>query len=317
MNIIPWNLQPSAAPAWSSIWALSADQRATAGGHRASTNVRKPRRCRSSGFQRVMLPILTKLGRHIARMLPPGTHPGPATRKIVLAGKQTTWNVEKAMALKALGLHRRHRLGALAHPRPYESSRTLTSILGRRCRSIMGYFAVDYYLDKSGKRPPDSRSSRRCRTSSTRSAVCVEAGLGFDAALHRVRDSPTTTRSATNWAVPCRTFASACPRSQALHSLLDRTDVPGPPAVRSCARSRPNGRVSRSLGCCRSKSDEVREKRRQAAEERAMKPAGDVDHAAGAVHPPLAVHRHHGTGRAPDDPRKVRSDPMAPLSARC
>jgi len=81
------------------LWALSGSRQAAEGPELANTHKKE---LQTSGLQRVMLPVLSKLGRHIARMLPPGRIQA-LRRRIVLGGKQMTWNVEKAMALKALG----------------------------------------------------------------------------------------------------------------------------------------------------------------------------------------------------------------------
>ena len=70
------------------VWAVSG-QRQTANGA-VETNVHQ-RSLDTSGFQRLMLPILTRIGRQIARLLPPGRMQA-MRRRIIHAGKQMTWN---------------------------------------------------------------------------------------------------------------------------------------------------------------------------------------------------------------------------------
>ena len=49
------------------LWALSGSRQAAKGPELANTHKKE---LQTSGLQRVMLPVLSKLGRHIARMLP-------------------------------------------------------------------------------------------------------------------------------------------------------------------------------------------------------------------------------------------------------
>ncbi|MEM7286461.1 MAG: type II secretion system F family protein [Actinomycetota bacterium] len=242
------------------VWAVSG-QRQTANGA-TETNVHQ-RSLDSSGFQRLMLPILTKLGRHIARLLPPGRLQA-MRRRIIHAGKQMTWNVEKAMALKAAGTIAgvAGALFILSQERT-----TMTMVLAALVAGI-GYFGVDYYLDKAA-------SARQLEIQQSlpdildQISVCVEAGLGFDAALQRAsqsNDNPLGDELGRT----LQDIRLGVPRTQALHSLLDRTDVQDLRLfVRALVQAERSGiPIARVLQV---QSDEVREKRRQAAEERAMR----------------------------------------------
>ncbi len=242
------------------LWALSG-QRQPAGGV-PGANVHH-RELLPSAFQRVMLPILSKAGRHIARTLPPGRIQA-LRRKIIHAGKQMTWNVEKAMALKVLGTAAG--VGAAAGLLAFE--RTNLMFVGAALFVFCGYLSVDYYLDRAA-------SARQLEIQHSlpdvldQISVCVEAGLGFDAALHRcalTNDHPLGDELGRT----LQDIRLGVPRAQALHSLLDRTDVQDLRLfVRALVQAERSGiPIARVLQV---QSDEVREKRRQAAEERAMK----------------------------------------------
>ena len=242
------------------IWALTGSREVADGP--TTTNTHK-QALEVSAFQRVMLPFLSKLGRHIARMLPPGRIQA-LRRRIVLAGRQMTWNVEKAMALKAFGSIAgvAGALGILTLERS-----NLTLVLAALSVGI-GYFSVDYYLDKAaGKRQAEIQQALPDVLDQI--SVCVEAGLGFDAALQRCamsNDHPLGDEIGRT----LQDIRLGVPRTQALYGLLDRTDVQELRLfVRALVQAERSGiPIARVLLV---QSDEVREKRRQAAEERAMK----------------------------------------------
>lgn len=100
-------------------------------------------------------------------------------------------------------------------------------------------------------------------------SVCVEAGIGFDAALHRCSLSNDNALG-DELGRTMQDIRLGMPRRQALYALLDRTDVQELRLfVRALAQAEKSGiPIARVLSV---QSDEVREKRRQAAEERAMK----------------------------------------------
>ncbi|MGI9622730.1 MAG: hypothetical protein ACR2PK_07835, partial [Acidimicrobiales bacterium] len=141
------------------------------------TNVRT-REMSESGFQRVMLPVLTRLGRQIARWLPAGRIQ-TMRHRIIHAGLQRTWNVEKAMAYKALfaiiGLF-------AAYAVLYRFGVKRETVVVALVIVAWGLFCVDYWLDRKA-------SARQLEIQQAlpdvldQISVCVEAGLGFDAAL--------------------------------------------------------------------------------------------------------------------------------------
>jgi tight adherence protein C len=99
--------------------------------------------------------------------------------------------------------------------------------------------------------------------------VCVEAGLGFDAALNRCVAN-NYNALADELGRTLQDIRLGAQRATAFRNLLDRTNVPELRLfVKALMQADKAGvPLARIL---RIQSDEVREKRRQAAEERAMK----------------------------------------------
>mgnify|MGYP001814258835 CR=1 FL=1 len=90
-----------AAAALIFVWVLSGSRAAAADG--ADTNVRH-QELEPNGFQRLMMPLLNNLGATLARLMPPARLRAMRSR-IIHAGKQNTWNIQKAMALKLSLIH--------------------------------------------------------------------------------------------------------------------------------------------------------------------------------------------------------------------
>lgn len=242
------------------VWTVSARREPAEG--TAELNVRQAS-LEPNALERLVMPTLSKLGRLIARTLPHGRL-AALRQRIIHAGLQNRWNVEKAMAYKALGTI--VGVGGAAALLWYE--RSTYTIVAAALFAGCGYFALDYYLDKAaGAR--QLRIQQDLPDVLDQISVCVEAGLGFDAALHRCsQTNENPLGDELNRTL--QDIRLGTPRSQALHSLLDRTDVADLRLfVRALIQAERSGiPIARVLQV---QSDEVREKRRQAAEERAMK----------------------------------------------
>jgi tight adherence protein C len=214
-------------------------------------------------FDRVVMPAVSTVSQRIYRTLPPGKI-AAIRRKIVLAGRQSSWNVEKVLAAKVVGTG----LGVTLALLMVAISPGVLGLIFAGLVVFMGYYSGDYVLSKAaGARQIEIQ--RALADVLDQITVCVEAGLGFDAAIMRC--------VANNQNALCdelgRTMQDVrlgMPRSQALNALLDRTDVPDLRLfIRAILQADKSGvPLARIL---RVQSDEVREKRRQAAEERAMK----------------------------------------------
>jgi tight adherence protein C len=244
------------------LWTLSSSTSTEAADAGAAANLHEQNLQRSA-TDRLIGPALISLGAALNKLTPPGRL-AALRAKIALAGKQTTWNVAKAMALKALFTI----IGTAAAIALLLTGPSLLTIIGAALLVGVGYFAVDYHLDKAG-------SARQAEIQMAlpdildQITVCVEAGLGFDAALQRVAVS-NHNLLADELSRTLQDIRLGVPRAQALHGLLDRTDVQDLRLfVRALIQAERSGiPIARVLLV---QSDEVREKRRQAAEERAMK----------------------------------------------
>lgn len=242
------------------VWAVSGRREVAV--HTTEVNARQTELERS-GFERLVVPTFSRLGHTVAKTMPKARLLALRT-KIVQAGKQNTWNLEKAMAYKALGTL----VGVAAALGILSYERSLLWVVGAVLVAGCGYFSVDYYLDKLA-------TARQLEIQQDlpdvldQITVCVEAGLGFDAALHRCAMTNANPLG-DEIGRTLQDIRLGAGRSTALHSLLDRTDVPDLRLfVRALIQAEKSGiPIARVLSV---QADEVREKRRQAAEERAMK----------------------------------------------
>jgi tight adherence protein C len=216
-----------------------------------------------SFFDRVLLPTMTRFGRMLAKPMPP-ERLAVVRKKIVLSGKQQTWNTEKALAVKAFGLM----VGVVGALGLLALQRSTLMFVAAGLVLLCGYFFMDYYLDKAaGARQLEIQQALPDVLDQI--SVCVEAGIGFDAALHRCSLSNDNALG-DELGRTMQDIRLGMPRRQALYALLDRTDVQELRLfVRALAQAEKSGiPIAKVLSV---QSDEVREKRRQAAEERAMK----------------------------------------------
>lgn len=245
------------------IWAVGGSRRSAGPGDAGGeTNVRAVELA-PNFFDRVLLPTTSRFGRLMAKPMPP-ERMALLRRKIVLAGKQHTWNTEKALAVKACGVI----LGSVAALGVLAVQRSALMFVAAGLLVVCGYLFMDYYLDKAV-------AARQLEIQQAlpdvldQISVCVEAGIGFDAALHRCSLSNENALG-DELRRTMQDIRLGVPRRQALHGLLDRTDVAELRLfVRALTQAEKSGiPIARVLEV---QSDDVRERRRQAAEERAMK----------------------------------------------
>jgi tight adherence protein C len=208
-----------------------------------------------SPIERVLRPLLHSLG-HTARRISPAGIVESLERRVELAG--VGWPVERFLILKFVAA------GALlAGGLVYASvSGSSTGLLAALAGGVAGYLLPDVVLSRMA-------SARQLAITNAlpdtldQLTICVEAGLGFDAALARVArssDGPL----AREIARLLQDLRVGVPRAEALQALLERTDVP---ELRQFGLDH-GVPVSRVL---RAQAVEQREKRRFRAEERAMK----------------------------------------------
>lgn len=252
------------ASALALVWALAsgrAPQAATP--HLAEATDLHQQALQRPAIERLVMPTLTRMGAKFDKLMP-GSRIQKMRRRINLAGKQNTWNVGKAMALKTLTSI----LGVVGGVALLATGMETLTIVGALLCVGIGFYAVDYYLDKCS-------SARQLEIQQVlpdmldQISVCVEAGLGFDAAMQRVETTNDNVLS-EEFGRTLQDFRLGLPRAKALYALLDRTDVADLRLfVRALVQAERSGIPIGHI--LRIQSDEIREKRRQAAEERAMK----------------------------------------------
>jgi tight adherence protein C len=221
-------------------WALSGGRTERAGvranlaaGAQTFTDLRRTV-LEQHAHDRVTAPAMGYLARRARRITPAGIVDA-LERRIVLAGAADTWSVDSALALKLAGGVIGCSLGvALFVSEPGTMRFLFLGLLG-----CLGWFAPDLII---GRRADDRQREieRTLADALDQITVCVEAGLSFEAAVAR------------------------------LANLLERTDVAD---IRSFVHAFSHGErygipIAKVL---RAQSAEMRDKRRQRAEERAMK----------------------------------------------
>ena len=182
------------------------------------------------------------------------------------------------------------------------ASSTSSAWAGRFYRVVARHGAARGLRLRPAQHPALQRRRRSARADAQRAArrPGPADGLGRGRPRLRRRRRPGGARTPTaRW----RRSSPACCRRCRSAWAAPRPCAPWPSARRSPTSSRsaspwcrPTASASRSAGCCASRASEMRTKRRQRAEEKAQKvPVQDHD-PAGALHPALPVHRHHGPG---------------------
>jgi tight adherence protein C len=185
-------------------------------------------------------------------------------RRVRLVGGGSAWTVERALAAKlGLGV-----TGLVAGVVLAGGSYVGRSMLMIVVLAVFGFVSPDLIL--WGRAAERQQVIRRALPDALdQLTICVESGLGFDAALKRVADRGTGPL-ADELRQTLSEIAMGVPRSDALGSLAERTDVPELRhfvlAVRQAdGYGVPVARVLRI------QASQLRMRRRQAAEERALK----------------------------------------------
>ena len=214
-----------------------------------------------SPIERLFRPTLHALGR-VARRVSPSGAITALGRRVELAG--LSWPVERFLVLKVVLAGGTLAAGLVLAS---VSASSMTVLLTFAC-AVVGYLAPDVVLARLAQERQLAIANALPDTLD-QLTICVEAGLGFDAAMTRTVGSghgplgDELTRVLQDLRV-------GVPRSEALDSLLQRTDVPElRQFVHAMLQAESYGvPISRVL---RAQATEQREKRRFRAEERAMK----------------------------------------------
>jgi len=249
-------------------WALSGE-RAPAGVARNLTSglggpvdVRSELLARSAA-DRALAPAVERWAARVRRVTPVGRIEA-LERRILLAGTPRSWTIERVLAAKlllgllGLGLGVLRFLGA-------PGALSLAMAIGA---PVVGWFAPDGLL--GGRADRRQTAIRRSLPDTLdQVTISVEAGLGFEAALARAGRSGKGPL-AEEVLRTLQDVQAGMSRAQALHRLVERTDVDELRSfVQAVSQAESYGvPIAQVL---RVQSRELRVKRRQQAEERAQK----------------------------------------------
>jgi len=202
--------------------------------------------------------------RALALKLSPSGVVGWLERRLDLAGNPAGWSADRILAIKGLGLFLLGGLGALVGLRSSIPFLLLYGAIG----AALGFFLPDVLLINAGQKRQE-KIRRALPDALDMLTVCVEAGLGFDAALTQVARN-TTGPLAAEFARVLQEMQIGKSRAQALRGMTERTTVAElrvfvSALVQAGELGIPVARVLRE------QARELRVRRRQRAEEQAQK----------------------------------------------
>lgn len=184
-------------------------------------------------------------------------------RRLDVAGNPSGWTADRMLAVKGLGLISLGVIGALFSLHDPE---LLVLSTGLGC--IIGFFIPDLLLYNSGVRR-QQKIPRALPDALDMLTICVEAGLGFDAALGQIARH-TKGPVAAEFARVLQEIQIGKSRSEAMRAMSERTTVPELKAFASAMIQ------AADLGIpvahvLREQAKEMRVRRRQRAEQQAQK----------------------------------------------
>jgi tight adherence protein C len=201
--------------------------------------------------------------RSIALRLSPSGVAHGLQHRLDLAGNPPTWTPDRVLAAKGLCLLVGAGLGGLLG---FRSAGWL--VAGLATGAAFGFFLPDLLLLNAGQKR-QTLVRRALPDALDMLTVCVEAGLGFDAALAQVARN-TTGPLAQECARVLQEMQIGKSRNEALRALTDRTTVPELRSfVSALAQAGELGVPVASV--LREQAREMRLRRRQRAEEQAQK----------------------------------------------
>ena len=208
------------------------------------------------------LTVLPGWLRGLAVRLSPGAATASLQHRLDLAGNPRRWTPDRLLAVKGLGLIVLTALGAL-----YGLHDVGLLLLATVAGGSIGFFLPDLLL-YNARLKWQAHLQRALPDALDMLTVCVEAGLGFDAALAQVARN-TEGPLAAEFARVLQEMQIGQSRSEALRSLAARTTVsPLRAFVSALVQAGELGiPIARVL---REQSHEMRLRRRQRAEEKAQ-----------------------------------------------
>ncbi len=210
---------------------------------------------------------LRPLGQFLAergRSLTPAGWAAALDRRRILAGQPATWPMERLLAAKVvLGLG-----GLLVGYLLFSSNRTAMWFLLWLAVTALGYFTPDLLLMSRGQER-QAEIQRELPDTLDQMTIAVEAGLGFDSAMARSARSGTGPL-AQEFTRTLQEAQLGVSRSAALRHLMERTNVPDLRHFVLALIQAENYGIP-VADVLRTQAAELRIKRRQRAEEHAMK----------------------------------------------
>jgi tight adherence protein C len=199
-----------------------------------------------------------------ARRLTPYAWIESLDRRLSLAGRPPAWSIERLLVAKiVLGL-----VAFLLGLQLFTERLSLLWLLIWFAMTMIGYFAPDLLLYSRGEERRD-RIGRALPDTLDQMTISVEAGLGFEAAMARAGragDGPL----ADELVRTLQEVQIGVPRTKALRNLADRTEQPDLRHFVLAVIQAENYGIP-IANVLRTQADEQRLKRRQRAEEQAMK----------------------------------------------
>ncbi|HEY6568291.1 MAG TPA: type II secretion system F family protein [Actinomycetota bacterium] len=228
-----------------------------------SINLREQELQKNFG-SRVVVPVVSKAGRVARRVTPLDTRDRIAT-KLLLAGSPAGWDAERVMAFKVIGAVAGaiggFVFGALVKPAP------LIAIVATALLVFVGFVLPDSVVN----RRVDERQKEILKTLSDTLdllTISVEAGLSLNASIAQVVQNVPGVLS-SEFARMLQEIQLGVPRSEAFRHLADRTDVNELNAFALAMIQADVFGVS-IASVLRTQAQQLRIKRRQAAEQKAQ-----------------------------------------------
>lgn len=201
--------------------------------------------------------------RNLASRLSPSMTSGSLQHRLDLAGNPARWTPDRFLAVKGLGLVVLGMLGAL-----YGLHSPALLVLFAAIGAAIGFFLPDLLLYNAGVKR-QQRIQMALPDALDMLTVCVEAGLGFDAALAQVARN-TSGPLAAEFARALQEMQIGKSRADALRGAAERSNVPELRAFVSALVQASELGVA-VAAVLREQAKEMRIKRRQRAEEQAQK----------------------------------------------
>jgi len=213
--------------------------------------------------QRVWEPLLSALGRLGLRITPVGT-PQRLRRRLDLAGNAGSWTSESLLAGKAAATIIFGGAGFLI----WSLRPSWTALLLFAGLAALGYWITDVLLYNAGQKRQEA-IRRHAPDALDMLTICVEAGLGFDAALAQVA-TKTSGPLSQEFARVLKEVQMGRSRADAFADLTSRTDVAEISTFVAAVVQADRLGVP-VAGVLREQAAELRLRRRQRAEEKAQK----------------------------------------------